>query len=320
MNKKIIAVLFIILAVNGTGSALERIKAKVSLQELRNPESPHYVPHPFPRNRKEVITDFRHHVRRYCNRFYWKSRGASSVYELFFPQHILADIVYWLRQHCMISVLKDPEATDIYDIILPHLLKDHSNFRIARVYKVFNLHHRFPYSYHYTLEITDSRGNFHGQTAVSAEGLFMGAGLREKPHPCGPSLAPGQVIALLKKAGVLNSGDEKIELRRIGYNPLVRSYWGFAWHIRTEKKEYFMQDSPAERRLYRVRLRRKWRLNLSKDGNGQLSRKSTDQLLEFHNALPEGDKEILDSVHEQMIVATPMKIDLKHLPPSGEGV
>ena len=105
------------------------------------------------------------------------------------------------------------------------------------------------------------------------------------------------------EAGIKWDGNGRGELKRMGDHGLANASWVFTWRARTSEGEYYLQDSPMERKLYRMISRREWRLD----------RKSNDDMAAFVRSLPKGDRMILDSINDQVIVVTPVKIDIEAL-------
>lgn len=139
--------------------------------------------------------------------------------------------------------------------------------------------------------------------AVVSQGLSMGISLNTGPMGTGPSLSPRKAREVFRQAGCMGSGKAQDELTRIGFNTLARYPWHFVWRLKVNGGEYYLQDSPVERKLYRVSSRRQWRLD----------RKTNAEMEFFARSLREGDELILDSIDDQVMVATPMEIDIEAL-------
>ena len=105
------------------------------------------------------------------------------------------------------------------------------------------------------------------------------------------------------EAGIKWDGNGRGELKRMGCHGLANASWVFTWRARTSEGEYYLRESHRERKLYKVQSRREWRLD----------RKSTDDMADFVHSLPKGDRMILDSINDQVIVVTPVKIDMEKL-------
>ena len=249
--------------------SMERVKPQLSIKELSDPNSRNYVPHPYPKTRNQVITDFK----------------------------------YGLKHHFLDDNEDVKENETVYERVLPQLLKNDSSFRFGRVYRVYNELYQLAYEFHHVLEILDANGSCWGHAAVSAEGLIMAISLRVEPLTMGASLSPEKVRNLFKMAVINSAGAEKNQLRRICYTTLAPRPWAFSWRFKANGDEYYLQDSPMERKLYKVQSRREWRLD----------RKSNDDMADFVHSLPKGDRMILDSINDQVIVVRPVKIDIEKL-------
>jgi len=267
--RKVLLLILIAVIPQGLLFSLERVKPPATIEELSDPKSGNYVHFPYPLHRQHVIADFKYRVRK-------DSRAID------------------------LSLRKDK---DICDRLLPEILKNDSTFRIGRVYKVYNQTHGIADGYHYVLEVLDSRNGCWGRAAVSAQGLSMGISLNTGPMGTGLSLSPRKAREVFRQAGCMGSGKAPGELTRIGFNTLARYPWHFAWRLKINGEEYYLQDSPVERILYRVSSRRHWRLD----------RKSNAEWEALARSLPKGDEIILDSINDQVLVATPMEIDIEAL-------
>jgi len=270
MMRKVLLLILIAVIPQGLLFSLERVQPPATIEELCDPKSGNYVPFPYPLTREHVIADFKH----------WVRKTNSWAIDL-----------------------SSRREKDIYDRLLPELLKKDSTHRIGRVYKVYNQTHGIAYGYHYVLEVLDSRNGCWGRAAVSAQGLLMMFGLNTGPMGTGPSLSPRKAREVFRQAGCVKSGKAQGGLKRIGFNTLARNPICFAWRLKINGEEYYLQDSPVERKLYRVSSRRRWCLD----------RKSNFEMAVFARSLPEGDEIIIDSINDQVMVATPVQVDIKTL-------
>jgi len=219
--------------------------------------------------------------------------------------HVIADFKYWVRHHFMGRVPYGDmkENITVYERVLPKLIEKDSMYRIGRVYRVYNLSHILAHDHNHVLEVMDLSGNCWGHAALSVEGLFMGIGLDVKPLAVGTTLSADKVKLLLKESGVIKVSNGKEKLKRLGSNTLTPYPWLFSWRIRSNGDEYYLRESHRERNLYKVQSRREWRLD----------RKSNDEMAALARSMPKGDKMILDSINDQVIVVTPVKIDIEKL-------
>lgn len=136
---KIIVILFVILTLFFPVTA-EKRKPRKSIKELSDPNSPSYVPYPYPKNRNELIADIKY--------FYVDvSGGAYSFYI---------------------------GGTPIDKIITSDLFSSSSTYKIGKIVKVKNRMSYLPDDYAWLIYVNDQEGDAVMRIMVRASGIVMG--------------------------------------------------------------------------------------------------------------------------------------------------
>ncbi len=134
--------LLFILSIHPPLDGAKRVKAK-SLKELSDPNSPSYVPCPFPKNKKEVLENLKHFVDTDCD-------GKN--------------------------VTTTDESIHDMDRIFREVFRPGSQYKIKDIIKVKNRLHFRVKDYSWIIYIVNGNGNIVLTTSMSAEGHFLSAG------------------------------------------------------------------------------------------------------------------------------------------------
>jgi hypothetical protein len=124
----------------------EERKKPLSMKELTDPTSPSYVPYPYPKNRAEIIADFKYYCENFC--------GPKKGYKESFVRGYV----------------------DITDKISLNLLEPHPEYQIGEIFKVRNRIAWLADDYTWLIMIMNANGQIAMRVALKASGLFIGAG------------------------------------------------------------------------------------------------------------------------------------------------
>ncbi len=112
----------------------ENRKARKKLSEFQDPDSPSFVPYPYPKNRKNIIADLRYYAERFCS----ASRANSNT-----------------------------------DFILAELFKANSPYKVGEILKVTNRIAKVSSTYTWLIHVMDRDGNVILRTVLDASGLWL---------------------------------------------------------------------------------------------------------------------------------------------------
>ncbi len=122
----------------------EKRKARLPMKELTDPNSPSFVPIPYPKNRKEIFVDFKYYVKTYC------------VEGKFIEKRI-------------------DNSPSTRKIVSRELLKPDSKYRFGEVIKVKNRREMSCDDYYWLIPIYDKKGDVVMRLEMLASGLFASA-------------------------------------------------------------------------------------------------------------------------------------------------
>ena len=123
----------------------ERIKP-LSMKELTDPNSPSYIPYPYPRTREKIIADLKYYIENFCV----EKKGYKE------------------------SFIRDYEP--ITDKILLNLLEPQSQYKIGEIFKLENRIPGFADDYIWLIMVMKQNGQIVMRTALMASGLVIGSG------------------------------------------------------------------------------------------------------------------------------------------------
>jgi hypothetical protein len=181
---------------------------KVPMEQLTNPNSPSYVPIPYPKTDEEVIEDVKYII---------KEMAPKNV------------------QTVKIGTEVHPREE-----IMNELLKKNSKYKYGRVIKVKTRSCIFQHEYAFLIEIIDEKKFVRGVVCLETSGLWAGSGFSK--HPLEPIKTVNEVRDYissrfgdhLRKSEIL-----KIEMV-VYYLSLFSNYNSPAWEIETTKGSYLL--------------------------------------------------------------------------------
>jgi hypothetical protein len=142
---KFILVLFLIfifcLPVTG-----EKRYPKKSMKELTDPNSPSYVPYPYPKKREEIVADLYYYIEKFC-------KPSEGVHESYVDGKV-----------------------PIQETILLNLLEPEPSYKIGKIIKVKNRAAELPDNYTWLVLVMDNDGNIALRAALMADGLVASYG------------------------------------------------------------------------------------------------------------------------------------------------
>ncbi|MCP4157982.1 MAG: hypothetical protein GY757_60300 [bacterium] len=124
--------------------AAEKRRARRPMKEFTNQKSPSYVPIPYPKNRAEILTDFKYYVKTYCEdgKYHEKNIGNSP---------------------------------NEFNTISKELMKPDSKYRFGEIIKVINRRAIYPFEYCWLIPILDRNGVVIMRLEMLDSGLFGSA-------------------------------------------------------------------------------------------------------------------------------------------------
>jgi hypothetical protein len=165
INKIIIIIsLVLILAIPMTA---KKRRSPHSIDELTNPESPSYVPYPYPKNRKEVIYDLIYGIKK-----------TSIPHEGSFVAGRI------------------PES----EKILLNLLEANSIYEVGKIFRMKNLSSGNAHDFSWFIFIADQSGENVYRVYLNANGLLGGGGPIKPEHRAGFNKSKKGVLTILSES------------------------------------------------------------------------------------------------------------------------
>ncbi|HLP45799.1 MAG TPA: hypothetical protein VK469_07635, partial [Candidatus Kapabacteria bacterium] len=175
-----------------------------------------YVPYPYPKNREEIIADFKY----YCENFCGPKKGYKEAF---------------IRGY-----------VDITDKISLDLLEPHPEYQIGEIFKVKNRIAGLADDYTWLIMIMNRNGQIAMRVALKASGLLIGAGAIGEQDIAAASPEERRRFARLmivitdqdvkynlsKSIGNTFSGKEIMKIERVAYPSSIGDYLCPVWEIR----------------------------------------------------------------------------------------
>jgi hypothetical protein len=200
ITRKILAVsVLVIFMVSASILFPEERRAVCSMKELSNPDSPSYVPVPYPQSRENIITDLKFGL----NRLYSSDRDVQLIYK---------------------AEKKGAFAG---------LIEDEPGIIIERIVRVKNRVSALPGDYTFLINLTDKKGDSIGRIAMEASGLILSTA---KPANSSGKFKPfrdeKKVRVNLEKISGLFIGKSDIQnMDRISFQSSIGNALFPAWEI-----------------------------------------------------------------------------------------
>jgi hypothetical protein len=200
----------------------------IDMKSLTSPSSPSFVPHPYPKNRKEIIADLLYAIKR----LYGTEDG-----------HYFAG--------------KRPQVIDIF----LNLLDDSPNYKTGKILKVKNRHHGFSDNYYWIVLIEDNTGNNVAQILLRSDGLFIGSGEVFPQQHKGFILSEKEILSIISQS-IGQPVNEKLlkRMELLGFGPgTIGSFFTPAWEVELKNGLRFYYSINKEM-VYGVRENKAWKL------------------------------------------------------------
>jgi hypothetical protein len=247
-------------------------KAKKSMKELTDKNSPSYVPHPYPKTRTEII-------------------GNIKYYYIDLHVNLKSSYV---------------GGTPIYKEITFELFNSDSRYKFGKIVKVKNRSEKFANDYSWLIYVLDEEGDAVMRIAQKASGLVIGSSISDKKSLSRLSathqLAQRRLYKVLEENDVkqylydalgeteINNKIKKIE--RLGCNCSLAEYDTPLWEI-VMKNGTTYYYSEVRDVVYSVEKKNPWK-------KGKYGRRwIKHRQLSNKNYIP-------DSINDQLIFLTPM--------------
>ncbi|MFW9880783.1 MAG: hypothetical protein ACFFG0_47585 [Candidatus Thorarchaeota archaeon] len=211
---------------------------KVPMEQLTNPNSPSYVPIPYPKTDEEVIEDVKYIIKRMAPKKMQTVKAGTEVH----PR----------------------------EEIMNELLKKNSKYKYGRVIKVKTRSRIFRHENAFLIEIIDEKKFVRGVVCLEASGLWKGSGFSKYP------LEPIKTIAEVRDYISSRFGDhirksEILKMEMVLYFlSRFSKYSRPAWEIKTTKGSYLLSNKLnlykyKEKISIRILLNPKYRLAATKE-------------------------------------------------------
>jgi hypothetical protein len=115
---------------------------KIPMEQLTNPNSPSYVPIPYPKTREEIIEDLKYTARAFRDPF-TKDKFISTQRKIKKPTDLLVNLLE-----------KDPDV------------------KVGKIAKVFNRCHSCDFEFSFSIELTDRKGKHIARAVLNDNGLL----------------------------------------------------------------------------------------------------------------------------------------------------
>jgi hypothetical protein len=155
------------------------------MSEYTNPDAPSYVPIPFPKNRKDIITDLKYAIDLH--------HGPNN-------KSFLAG--------------REPYTIKIF----LSLLQEKSNYKIGKILKIKAKDSGLAYNYMWTILIEDSVGQNVALCVLNADGLYCGSSAVLPYHEIGLLKSKEEVLSILSESiGMVVDKSDIKRIERITY-------------------------------------------------------------------------------------------------------
>lgn len=270
---KYFVILILVLSLCQFSVAEKRVKPK-PMKDFTDPSSPSYVPYPYPKNREEIIEDFKY-----------------AVKKLFVDKE---------------GTYMEGKVPEIKELLVQLVEKD-SIYKIGDIVKVKNRNYRMADDYTWLILIMNPKGEIEARVSLLANGLMAGGGLtkygakyyREKyPNSLrGPQYLKTDDDAIKRLSEDLGKSVKKSEIKkieRIAFQSILGNLHNPMFEIKMSSgKKYYYSVKTDE--VYEIEEIKYWKKN--KKG----SRLAPWQLV------PREKKYVTDSIKEEILVLKALK-------------
>lgn len=230
------------------GLISEERKKSIHMKDLTDPKSPSYVPYPYPKNRSEIIADFKYYIGKSCK----KNNGYKESFVHGFEP--------------------------ITDKISLNLLGPNPQYQFGKIFKVKNRIEGFTDDYFWLIMIMNRNGQISMRVTLTASGLMMGAGAIEEKDIAAAAPTERQkflrlmkVISeedvqniLSKSIGRAISGKEIKKIEQVAFPSSKGDFLNPMWEIKMFDGTIYYY-SEIEDMIYKIDKKISWKKN--KNGN-----------------------------------------------------
>ena len=295
---KLILTLALISTLFLPAAAGKRVDRK-SMKELTDPNSPSYVPFPYPKTKEEIIADIK---------FYYVDL-TSDVQSAFVGKQPLSESIprNMFKQHGR-SKYKTKESrlevlTDLYNPGTP--------YRIGKIVKVKNYEDRIPDDYYWLIYVLDQEGDAVMRMSMLASGLgWDGSAIDKKRFSNGSKkdkdflkrqlhIISGKEVkeSFAEALGEIVADSKIVKLERIGFSGSLGDFTEPAWMIKLQGgADYYYKESTGT--VFKVAKTISW-----KKVNGLRRHPKRDSKY-FYNYVP-------DRLNDKFILLDPVPIKTK---------
>ena len=270
---KFITVLFLIFLFCFPAAGEKRPKRK-SMQELKDPNSPSYVPVPYPKNREEIIKDLYYYIEKYC-------KPNEGEYESYAKGFI-----------------------PMTEIVLTNLLEPQPKYSIGDIIKVKNRIAELADTYTWLILIMDGDGNIALRAAMLESGLMAQCGAirdsvlnqappesRQKMESFRKLIKSKDVKNILSESLGYTIEDKEIKkMERIAYFSTLGEFLTPIWEIKMADGTIYYY-SKRQDMIYRIEKKLPWK----KSSNGL--RKGRAEMAQNRAYLP-------DTINDEFVILT----------------
>ena len=265
----ILLVLLFVLPLNG-----KKRPDPIGMEQLTNPNSLNYVPIPYPKNRKEVITDLEYYIKRFCN----KDRKSRRI---------------------VVGGSASPG-----DAVLRNLLEPKPIYKIGKIFKIRNRIYTYPDDHTWLIFIIDKKQNavmrlsfdetgIFGESSTITDGTIAEANseiARKAMNRFRKSLTGNDIKKILSQSlGKSKEWKDIKKIERVAYpSPMGDPLYPMFEITMKDGSFYFYSESRDM--IYRIDKKIKWR---------QSAERLTDNREEIHEL---GQEYLLDSIDDQFLM------------------
>ena len=219
MNKSKLLLAFILILCVLQATFSEQRKKPQPLEEFTNPDSPSFIPCPYPKTREEIIVNLKY----------------------------IIDKVYTIKENDHFVHL-GPAFTSTK--ILPTLFHEKTDYKIGRIIKVKNLFSSYPYDFYWLTFILDKDNNVVVRIAFEENGIWAGTLCYPPDRKLSPLTTEDKILAgLSEKTGLPITKKDIKRMDAIALQPRISTIFvpayeielkkGDRYYYSTGKKEFF---------------------------------------------------------------------------------
>lgn len=211
--------------------AAEKRAKPVPMTELNNPESPSYVPIPYPKSRKDIIYDLLYVIKKFNTP---KAGYQTSTIN---------------------NVIPPP------DQMMNNLLKEDPDFIIGDIVKVKNMVATRPHDYSWLIHVMNKDGSLAGRIGMDAQGLFTSASCYSMRQGKRYVKTNEDILNIMsQELGKRITMKDIIHIDRVDFNSIQADSLYPSWKIDMKNgKSYYHFSSNNYKGVYRIKKKIQWK-------------------------------------------------------------